>query len=363
MALVQDITERKDAQEALKQSYDELEAIYKGMYDGVVVADIETKRFVQTNSALSRMLGYSKDELLSLSVMDIHPAKDVPKVLEKFEAQAEGRLIVAEKVPVLRKDRSVFYADITTTTIDYRGRSCNIGVFHDITERKQAEEALQREHRVLRRMLAAQDQERQLVAYEIHDDLAQKLTGEVMQFEAFEQLRNGNPKQASDCFSAGIHLLRESLSEARRLIAGLRPPILDERGVLAAIAHLLHDVMDESGLQVEFHSRVKFKRLQPLTENAIFRIVQESLTNVQRHSKSGTAQIRLVQVGDRLRIEIQDHGIGFDPKGVTEKCFGLAGIRQRARVLGGRATVDSTPGQGTRITVDLPVAMSDAEPQ
>ena len=91
VAIVQDVTARKEAQEALKQSHDELEAIYKGMYDGLVVADVETKRFVQANLAICRMLGYSEDELLSLSVMDVHPAEDVPRVLEDFRAQAEGR--------------------------------------------------------------------------------------------------------------------------------------------------------------------------------------------------------------------------------------------------------------------------------
>jgi signal transduction histidine kinase len=207
-------------------------------------------------------------------------------------------------------------------------------------------------------MLNAQDRERQLVAYEIHDGLAQQLTGAAMQFEAFEQLHDGNPQQASDCYSAGLHLLRESVSEARRLIAGLRPPILDEAGILAAIGHLIHDVMAQDGPEVEFHSSVKFKRLEPLMENAIFRIVQESLTNVRRHSKSDTAEIRLVQDGDQVRVEVQDWGVGFDPDSVGEECFGLAGIRERARVLGGRATIDSALGQGTRVVVELPVAMS-----
>ncbi len=235
-----------------------------------------------------------------------------------------------------------------------------VSVVSDVTEQRRIE-ALQHEHRVLRKMLAAQDRERKLVAYEIHDDLAQKLVGAVMQFEAFEQLRDGDPRQASDCFSAGFHLLRKSLSETRRLIAGLRPLVLDESGVLAAIGQLIRDVENQGDLEVEFHSDVKFKRLQPLVENAIFRIVQESLTNIQHHSQSGTALVKIAQDGDRVRITIQDRGIGFDLSRVKEKCFGLEGIRERARVLGGWATIDSAPGQGSRIVVDLPVVISDVE--
>lgn len=358
MAVIQDITKRKEAQEALRQSRDQLEAINSGMFDGLAVADIETKRLVRTNPALCRMLGYSEDELSSLSVMDIHPPEDVPNVLEKFQAQAEGRSVVAEEIPLLRKDRSIFYADITATAIDYLGRRCSIGVFHDITARKQVEEALRREYRVLREMLKAQDRERQLVAYEIHDGLAQQLTSATMQFETSEQLRNGNPQQASDCYSAGLHLLRESVAEARRLIAGLRPPILDEAGIVAALAHLIHDVMAQDGPEVQFHSSVKFKRLDPIIENAIFRIAQESLTNVCRHSKSNTAEVRLVQAGDHVQVEVHDWGAGFDPDDVEEGCFGLAGIQERARVLGGWATIESTPGQGTVVRAKLPLMES-----
>ena len=356
MAIIQDITERKNTQEELKQSHDQLAAICEGMFDGLLVADIETKQFVRINHSLCRMIGYTEDELMSLSVMDIHPAADLPVVLGQFQAQADGRLPVAENVPVLRKDGSVFFADISTTPIDYHGRPCNLGVFHDITTRKEAEEALAREYRVLRRMLEAQDRERQLVAYEIHDGLVQQLTSAAMQFDAFKQLKMDNPQQASDCFSAGLHLLRESISETRRLIAGLRPPILDEAGIVAAISHLIHDAQTHDGPEVEFHSSVKSNRLEPLLENAIFRIVQEGVANVRRHSKSDRAEIRLVQDGNQVRVQIQDWGIGFKPDTVEERCFGLAGIRERARVLGGQATVDSTPGEGTRIVVELPLA-------
>jgi signal transduction histidine kinase len=306
-------------------------------------------------------VGYTEDELLSMEVMDIHPPEALSRVSEDFETLAQGRQVTSEGIPAIRKDGSLFYADISTSLVTYNGRPCSTGFFRDITERKKAEEVLRREYRVLRQMLNAQDRERQLMAYEIHDGLAQKLAGAAMQFEAFGHLQSGNPQQASDCFSAGLHLLKESVSEARRLIAGLRPPILDEAGIVAAIAHLIHDVMAQDGPAVEFHSSIKSKRLEPLIENAIFRIVQESLSNVRRHSKSDRAEIGLVQDGDRIRVEVQDWGIGFDPESVEESCFGLAGIRERARVLGGKATIESQPGEGAKIVVELPVAMSESD--
>ena len=128
--------------ETSHQSHDELQAIYDGMVDGLLIADVETKRFVRANPAICQMLGYSEEELLSLSVMDIHPAEELPAVLEKFQAQAAGRIRINEDAPVLRKDGTVVYADITGEAITYHERPCLIKFFRDITERKRTEAAL-----------------------------------------------------------------------------------------------------------------------------------------------------------------------------------------------------------------------------
>ena len=244
------------------------------MVDGLLVADTETRQFRRANLAIRRMLGYSEAELLSISVMDIHRPEDLPGVLATFKKQAEGRFSLSENTPMLRKDGTVFLADITSKEVVYHGRPCVIGIFRDVTERRQAYEALQREHRVLRQLLNAQDRERQLIAYEIHDGLAQQLTAATMQFQASHQLTDGSPEKALAAYDAGVEMLRRALAEARRLISGLRPPILDESGIAAAIAHLVHDVMSQGGPDVEFHSSVKHDRLEPLLENAIFRIAQ-----------------------------------------------------------------------------------------
>ena len=154
-------------------------------------------------------------------------------------------------------------------------------------------------------------------------------------------------------------MLQQGHFEARRLIAGVRPPILDESGVLAAVAHLVNEERHQKGPHIELHSEVGFDRLAPIMENAIYRIVQEGLTNACTHSKSERVRVELVQHGDDLRIRIQDWGIGFDPGDFEEDRFGLAGIRERARLLGGSTTVESTLGQGTCITVELPLVMRE----
>jgi signal transduction histidine kinase len=182
-----------------------------------------------------------------------------------------------------------------------------------------------------------------------------------MQFDTLQSLPDRNSAEAMAMLQGATETLRESLAEARRLISGLRPPILDDMGVVAAIRHLLSDQPVDARPRVAFSGKVEFDRLEPVLENAIFRIVQEGMTNVRRHSKSDNVRLELAQNDDLVRIEIEDWGVGFDLENVPQDRFGLAGIRERARVLGGRATINSVPGKGTCITVELPLMESKAE--
>jgi two-component system sensor histidine kinase NreB len=153
-------------------------------------------------------------------------------------------------------------------------------------------------------------------------------------------------------------MLNQALLEIRHLIAGLRPPQLDDAGVIAAIKTLIDESPETPETpQIEFQCDVRFKRLDPLAENAIFRIVQESLTNATRYSQSKTVKVSLTQTNGVIRLEIQDQGIGFQPTQVQSDRFGLNGIRERATVLGGHAVIRSAPGFGTRITVELPASL------
>ena len=154
-------------------------------------------------------------------------------------------------------------------------------------------------------------------------------------------------------------MLRQGLFEARRLISGVRPPILDESGVVPAIAHLIDEVSCQKGPQIEYHTKVEFDRLAPILENAIYRIGQEALTNACKYSQSPKVRVGLRQHGDRLRMEIRDWGIGFEPENVKDGCYGLEGIRQRVRLLGGKCSVRTAPGEGARIIVELPLVRRD----
>lgn len=357
VAVIRDITERKQAEAAIQQSHDELQAIYDGMTDAVVILNAETKGCIRANRAMFDLLGYTESELKALPPVALHPPELLPELIEKHEQLARGIIPQAEDIPFVRKNGRLVYVDVRMSPIQYNGQRCFLSLLHDVTERKQAQEQLQKEHRTLKHLLQSSDHERQLIAYEIHDGLAQQLAGAIMQFQTYAYQKAAHPKEAAKAFDAAVTMLKQGHFEARRLIAGVRPPILDESGVVAAVGHLVHEQSRMKGPKINYHSEVDFDRLAPALENSIYRIAQEALMNACRHSQSDRVKVSLLQRGDWVRIAIRDWGVGFDARAAQENRFGLVGIRQRARLLGGRCSIQSRPGKGTQITVDLPVVL------
>ncbi len=357
LGIFRDITQRKRTEAALRQSRDELQAIYDHIVDGIIIVDGGSRRPLRVNSAFCRMVGYSEKEAFDLTPERVHPPDVLPKIREQVRKLQSGQVARLADLPFIRKDGKTIYADVIVRPIWYNDRSCYICLFHDVTERKQAHEALAREHRTLKLLLQSSDHERQLIAYEIHDGLAQQLAAALMHFETYLYQKDRLPELATKAFQAGVAMLRQGHFEARRLISGVRPPILDEAGIVAAIAHLVNEECRKGGPEIAFHHRVAFERLSTILENAIYRIVQEALNNACRHSKSDLVRVEMVQEDEMIRIEVRDQGVGFQPETIGESHFGLAGIRERARLLGGTASIESSPGQGTRVRIALPLIL------
>jgi signal transduction histidine kinase len=224
-----------------------------------------------------------------------------------------------------------------------------------VKERRHAEQLLLKEQRYLRDLLELQDRDRQMVSYEIHDGLVQQLVAAIMQLEMFRRLAGQSHNEVWKTFETGLQRLNECMREARQLINGLRSPVLNELGVVAAIEDLISQNSNQDTPEIDFVHHLDRERLTPSLENVVFRIVQESLTNARRYSQSDRLLVRLTQRDDYIRIEVQDWGIGFNPRNVGDGHFGLEGIQERARLFGGSATIKSALGRGTRIVVQLPL--------
>jgi signal transduction histidine kinase len=217
--------------------------------------------------------------------------------------------------------------------------------------RKRAEDALKDERKHLIQLLRTQEYERKLVANEIHDGFVQYAAGAAMHLEAYLHAHPDDaiPSQLEVVRGA----LQKTIEEGRRLMNGLRPPVLDDLGVVAAVEYLIAE-FSATGMEVTFEHETRFSRLVPELESAIFRIVQESLNNAATHSGSSKVAVVLKHDASHIHLEIQDWGRGYDDSSVPSDRQGVSGIRKRASLLGGRATIDSQSGTGTCVSVDLP---------
>ncbi len=213
----------------------------------------------------------------------------------------------------------------------------------------------------LQRLLKLQERERQQISHEIHDGFVQYVVAAQMSLESLQaKLKADNstvPKELNQ-----VHeWMERGLAEARQLIDELGPTFIDQRSLVEAVEFLIGEE-ERRGLQVSLRCASEIGRLDPMLEQAVLRIIQESLANVRRHARVDRAQIRLSKCDERLRILVRDNGLGFAVGKYPRECFGLRGIDERAKLFSGEARVLSRPGHGTVVDVELPVVcnLSDA---
>jgi signal transduction histidine kinase len=247
--------------------------------------------------------------------------------------------------------------------IDTKEGHLVIAVVRDITRRKQAEEA-QREYgerlKVLsRRLMEVQESERRSIARELHDEIGQALTGLKLTLEMGARLP---PGQIAGCLDQALATVNELMAQARKLSLDLRPGMLDDLGLLPALLWHIEHYTAQTRVRVTFkHSGLEGKRFRPEVETAAYRIVQEALTNIARHACVSEAEVRVWTDNQALAIQVEDRGAGFDLEAVraSSGTSGLAGMRERAMLLGGHLTIESRPGSGTRLTAELNAAKSE----
>jgi PAS domain S-box-containing protein len=317
-------------------------------------------RYLLANRAYEIFFCLSRDQLIGRTDHDIFPAEAADALRANDLAVLESGTAsqFEEVVPQAGERRT--YVSVKFPLVDSAGKPYAVcGISTDITERKRAEEQLTSEQRFLKQLIRAHERERQLIAYELHDGLVQYLSGALLHLESVTSEQGKLSEKGRAAVELAVHLLRRSIAEGRRVMSGLRPPILDEAGVVLAIAYLVAEQSVPGSLQIDFIHRVSFGRLEPLLEGTIYRIVQESLNNIKRHSKSQRAEVKLLERDGRIHLEVRDWGVGFNASDVPDDHFGLEGIRKRAALFGGRATIESRPGEGTRVIVDLPLGKEE----
>jgi signal transduction histidine kinase len=204
-------------------------------------------------------------------------------------------------------------------------------------------------------LVEAQESERRQIARELHDEIGQILTGLKLTLEATARLEPDAFRARLSDAQAQIHELMVRVND---LSLNLRPAMLDDLGLVPTLLWHFDRYTAQTKVRVTFeHTGVDERRFAPTVETAAFRIVQESLTNVARHSGATEATVRLWRTDNMMGVQVEDVGAGFDPRAAAVAySSGLSGMRERAAFLDGDLTIDSSPGAGTRVTCELPVA-------
>ncbi|PYJ10163.1 MAG: hypothetical protein DMF06_07360 [Verrucomicrobia bacterium] len=355
---MRDLTERREAEAALAASEERFRATFEQAPIGIAEISPEGA-FERVNPRLCEMFGYSPEELLTLNAQGLTHSEDLATTSTLVaEVLAGKRTTFETDKRYLRKDGSILWAHAISTILrDAAGRPRTfIAVIEDVTTRKLADQAIQS---LPGRLLKAQDEERRRIARELHDSTAQELAVVAMNLGRLEEWIEGRDPWAENLLADSLAVLAQGNRDLRTLAHLLHPPMLEELGLAGALRHYVEGFSQRSGIRVELECGPDLERCSEGIETALFRVVQESLANVHRHSTSSCAFLKLVRVGDNIELTIADQGRGLPPgllTGTADEArigVGISGMRQRMRQLNGHLDLSSS-AQGTTVHAVLP---------
>ena len=323
----------------------------------VYVKDLDG-RYLLVNDRFGALVPEMKDRWEGTKAGDWLPAETAKRVtaLDAQVIESGDSQTYEETVPLPEGPRT--WVSVKFPIVDDRGNTVALGgVSTEVTELHNTRADLERTERVLRNLIDVQEQEKQLLCSEFHDGLIQYAVGAKMLLESLD--RAGLRPADAGMLGEAIEALSRGIEDGRRVIHGIRPAELDDLGLAAAIQSLVDD-MEAAGIDVAAAIDPGAAPLPPAFQVTAYRIVQEALSNVRRHSGSRTARLRVAREGGAIVIEVADDGCGFDGSHAGRRGFGITGMAERARLVGGECTVSGTPGAGTTVAARLPVP---AEPR
>jgi PAS domain S-box-containing protein len=350
-------TKLEATHQELRTSEEKYRQLFENAHDAIWIHDLDGN-FTTVNRATEKLSGYRAEELCKMNVKSflseesLNLAHEVGRKIlnnEPVEQPYEQR--------VFRRDGSEAFLQLATSLILSNGKPVAFQhIARDITEQKRMQENL---HFYLQQATRAQEEERKRISHELHDDTIQALVVLSRQLDALASSDEGLSQEARLRLEALWQQTDNILRGVRRLSQDLRPAALDRLGLLPALEWLASEVKQYSGIETKVNVVGKEHRLSEEMTIALFRITQEALRNVWRHSGATSAEIKVEFNESQTRITVSDNGRGFNlPKKVGDLAkdgkLGLAGMQERTQLVGGTLTVESQPDKGTSITVELP---------
>jgi PAS domain S-box-containing protein len=361
-----DITERVKADEALRES----DRRYREMLDTVRLVAVlldRQGRITYVNEFLTELTGWRSDEVLGKEWFGVFLPIDGREETKRYflESTGSGRFeppVYENEVLTRSGERRVLRWYNTILRDDEGAVTGTASIGEDITERRKTLQALAASREQLRalsgRLHAVREDERATLARELHDELGQSLTGLKMDAVWLERNLLEEPldlTQVTERLRAMADMIDSNIGVVRRIASGLRPGILDDLGLIPALEWTVEDFSFRTGIAAECHSELEEVGLDQFTRTQVFRIVQEALTNVARHSDARHVRVRVARDDGSLTVEVTDDGVGISEEAVgSRESLGIVGMQERARLIGGEIEIAGRPGDGTTVALRVP---------
>ena len=353
-----DVTEQVRMERALRLSEEKFSKAFLASPYAIIISEIEDGRLIEVNDSFLRIMGYSRDESIGHTSQELGIWID-PKVREEVlgQIQKAGR-VQCKEIAIRTKAGKQLIANYSAELVQLGGRSRLLSVCEDITQRKLTEDELRR---LSGQLLRLQDEERRKIARDLHDSTGQDLVALTTTLSQLREMIPASNRKLRKSIQQCHAISDRSLREVRTLSYLLHPPLLDESGLEDAVCHFADGFAQRTGIRVNLEVSPNLGRFSQVIELGLFRVVQESLTNIQRHSGSSTAVIKLVREPDQLRLTVVDAGKGMQGNHRKQNGrvkpntgVGIPSMEERVKQVGGSLHVESNCN-GTTVRVSVPI--------
>ena len=356
--IIRDITARKKTEEEIRMSEHKYRLLFNQNPMPMSMISLPQRNFLDVNDAAIEFYGYSKKEFLEMNIKDLRPEEEVVNVsdISTYKAGINNTGIWRHR----KKDGTLVKVNIITHDIINEGKHAKLVLANDITEKIMAEEKLKKSHEELRQLAThlqdIREDERTRIAREIHDELGQQLTGLKMDISWLSKKLSNGTVEVNQKMTEALKLIDDTVKTVRRIATQLRPSILDDLGLISAMEWQSEEFEKRFKIKTFFIANVTTVQIESEIATGFFRIFQESLTNVLRHSKATEVKAMLNARDGLLILHIADNGIGFNAvENESKKTLGLLGMKERTLMMGGTYDISSKPGNGTTVVITVPI--------